>query len=276
MKKTLLIAAAALAASVISSQAQVYSQNIVGYINLTITNNSLYNAFTVQLNVGASNGLNEVFSTFSTNQSGDLVYVWNPATQSFFGNGYLFYWDTSVNPAGVPEWYDQSGQGSIITTYPKIPAGSGVFVQGSGVNPSDTLTIVGAVSIANGSSATNPFVGGSLYTLGGPQLPIASGLYNSGFNPPDGTLVYIWNTPTQSFKGNGYLYYSGISGGQANGGWYDQSGSGSIITGTGLLFTNGGFTFADLPVNVGDAIYIQSPDPSGVGSTNWVQTLNIP
>jgi hypothetical protein len=36
MKKTLLIAAAALAAGVISSQAQVYSLNVVGYVNTTI------------------------------------------------------------------------------------------------------------------------------------------------------------------------------------------------------------------------------------------------
>ncbi len=36
MKKTLLIAAAALAASLIPSQAQVYSQNIVGYVNTAI------------------------------------------------------------------------------------------------------------------------------------------------------------------------------------------------------------------------------------------------
>ena len=40
MKKTLLIAAAALAASVISSQAQVYSQNIVGYANVATPNAS--------------------------------------------------------------------------------------------------------------------------------------------------------------------------------------------------------------------------------------------
>ncbi len=34
MKKTLLIAAAALVAGVISSDAQVYSANIVGYVNV--------------------------------------------------------------------------------------------------------------------------------------------------------------------------------------------------------------------------------------------------
>ncbi|HUC86042.1 MAG TPA: hypothetical protein VL970_12670, partial [Candidatus Acidoferrales bacterium] len=41
MRKTLLIAAAALAVSVISSRAQVYSQNIVGYINVPETAGAL-------------------------------------------------------------------------------------------------------------------------------------------------------------------------------------------------------------------------------------------
>ena len=36
MKKTLLIAAAALVAGVISSEAQVYSANIVGYVNVVM------------------------------------------------------------------------------------------------------------------------------------------------------------------------------------------------------------------------------------------------
>ena len=40
--KTLLFAAAALAASITASQAQtVYSQNVVGYINITVTNGTL-------------------------------------------------------------------------------------------------------------------------------------------------------------------------------------------------------------------------------------------
>ncbi len=41
MKKTLLIAAAALVAGVISSEAQVYSANIVGYVNVVMPANSI-------------------------------------------------------------------------------------------------------------------------------------------------------------------------------------------------------------------------------------------
>ena len=54
--KTLLIAAAALAAAVTSSQAQstVYSQNIVGYINTSLAPG--YNLVANQLNVNNTNG----------------------------------------------------------------------------------------------------------------------------------------------------------------------------------------------------------------------------
>ena len=61
MRKTLLMAAAALAAGVISSQAGVYSANIVGYANVA-NNIAGKNYFmSVPFNVGVSNGANEVF-----------------------------------------------------------------------------------------------------------------------------------------------------------------------------------------------------------------------
>ena len=61
MRKTLLIAAAALASSVISSQAGVYSQNIVGYVNVPTINPAYDYALSVPFTIGASNGANEVF-----------------------------------------------------------------------------------------------------------------------------------------------------------------------------------------------------------------------
>ena len=60
MRKTLLIAAAALASSVISSQAGVYSQNIVGYANIVTPNGGTY-LVTVPFRSVLSNGANEVW-----------------------------------------------------------------------------------------------------------------------------------------------------------------------------------------------------------------------
>ena len=72
MKKTLLMAAAALAAGVISTQAQVYSQNVVGYYNLNLV--AGYNMVANQFTVGNSNGLNEIFPSIPDST---FVYQWN-------------------------------------------------------------------------------------------------------------------------------------------------------------------------------------------------------
>ncbi|MEI6195092.1 MAG: hypothetical protein WCS42_12265 [Verrucomicrobiota bacterium] len=267
--KTLLIAAAALAAGIISSQAQsVYSQNVVGYVNLTITNNALYTVTALQLQCGVSNGLNEVFSSFGPAQSGDTVFLWDSTGQQFAGGGYNFYWDPSLNGgAGGPSWYDQAGNGSLLTSYPKIKVGSSAFIQGSGiVNPSDTLTLVGQVSIASGTTNSLPFLGGGFYSLVGSQLPQAGGLVGLGLVPPDGTLAFIWNPVTQAFKGGGYAYYEQF-------GWYDQAGNGALVTGTGVTFTNSYGVWSDIPVKVGDGVFVQG-GVGGSGTTNWVQSFN--
>ena len=48
--KTLLSAVAVLAASLAISKAQVYSQNVVGYVNTTLTGNLKYSAIANPLN----------------------------------------------------------------------------------------------------------------------------------------------------------------------------------------------------------------------------------
>lgn len=262
--KTLLIAAAALAVGIGSSQAdQTYSANIVGYYNSTVTNNSKYTVVSVQMNCGGSNGLNEVFASFSTNQSGDIVFIWDPTLQQFKSGGYLFYWDPSLGA----QWYDQGGNGNLVTNFPVIAAGKSCFVLGSGVNPSDSVTVMGSVSIPNGGSNTIPFLGNSLYTLVSSQLPESGGLYNLGLNPPDGTIAFIWSQSAQTFRAGGYAFFSQY-------GWYDQGGNGNVITNTGVTFTNAYGVWSDVPVNVGDGVFILGGAP-GTGSTNWTQVLNV-
>ena len=55
------MAGAALVLSLATSQAQVYSANVVGYINQTLP--SAYSLITVPFTIGSSNGGNEVFGT---------------------------------------------------------------------------------------------------------------------------------------------------------------------------------------------------------------------
>ena len=127
--KTLLIAAAALAAGVISSQAQVYSQNIVGYANLACPTGGKNYLITCPFTVGVSNGINEVFG--STLPVGSSVLIWNGV------NNYItaLYDNTDPNGvgAGAPEWYQGDGATPYVDpgtsgNVPNISVGQGFFV----------------------------------------------------------------------------------------------------------------------------------------------------
>ena len=127
--KSLLIAAATLAVGAISSQAQVYSQNIVGYVNVSITNG--YNLIANQLDYDGTGTNNNVGTFFGTNLvAGTTVLAWNTGTAGF---------DTAswINSKGVLKW---TGNTNAINS--SLAVGRGVFVQ----SPSPiVLTEVGSV-----------------------------------------------------------------------------------------------------------------------------------
>ena len=80
--KTLLIAAAALAAGLVSSQAQVYSQNVVGYANVPAPVGNANYLLTVPFVIGQSNGANEIWPLMSDNVTptipdGSFISIWN-------------------------------------------------------------------------------------------------------------------------------------------------------------------------------------------------------
>ena len=233
MKKTLLIAAAALAASVISSQAQVYSQNIVGYVNKVFVG-SQYNALANPFNAGVTNGANEVFP--GGLPDGTQLFQWN-------GTGYdISGYDSSigVNPAN---WYD--GGFSVVAATPVIKPGQGFFL----LPPSNfTNTYVGTVAIATGATGTNSATANQ-YNMLGSLLPVAGSVSNAivNFFPPDGTQLFQWT-------GNGYLvsgYDASIGASAAN--WYD-----------------GGFSVvAPVPtITVGEGYFVLPPT-----TYKWVQGL---
>jgi len=178
--KTLLIAAAALAVGVISSQAQVYSQNIVGYANIKL--NTGYNIVVNQFNCGVSNGANEIFPSVA---DGTTFLQWN-------GTGYTYSIKDSSAPPAI--WY--MSDYSTPTNPPIISPGTAVFVQ---VGAVVTNTMVGTVVPNSGSTYTNSLVAG--YNLIGSAIPVGGSLTNSlfAFTPPDGTTMLQYN-------GAGYTY----------------------------------------------------------------------
>src|SRR6516162_592977 len=80
MKKTLLIAAAALAAGVISTQAQVYSQNIVGYCNVTLQGGGHYTLCASPFDDGKGNSGTNWLDPNGTIPNKAQILTWNGST----------------------------------------------------------------------------------------------------------------------------------------------------------------------------------------------------
>jgi hypothetical protein len=191
MKKTLLIAAAALAASVISSQAQVYSQNIVGYANVvapTAGNNYL---ISVPFKIGVSNGANEVFGSSLPDFS--QVLIWNPLTSIF-----TLYQSDSGSATG----WDNNNFDPVPA--PVLPVGQGFFfVPTAAVTNTFAGTI--AVNVGSTNQMTLPTAGNNY--LVGSVIPYAGSVTNGantggGINLnglADFTQVLIWSPITSSF-----------------------------------------------------------------------------
>jgi len=150
MKKTLLIAAAALVAGIVSTQAQVYSANVVGYVNVVIPGNGAYSLISNPLDDGNGNQSSNLFSAF--------------------GNGTSITTYTAGNfDAPIPF---QSG--AWVGSKP-LPPGIGFFIKnGKAGSPTITNTFVGTVVAPAGGSVTN--VLGLGYTLAGSITPYAGDL----------------------------------------------------------------------------------------------------
>jgi hypothetical protein len=219
MRKTLLIAASALAASVISSQAGVYSQNVVGYANSAATSSTTY-FIDIPFLEGVSNGANEIWplnepSGTPTLPDGSSLLIWN-------GSGYTGY----LSDSGSPSLWDDSG-GNPLTYSPILPVGQGMFLIPAG---NVTNTFAGTVAVNVGTSNSVTLISSVTYALGC-VVPYAGYVTNGNpvtgaggpnlWNPPgapngipDGSSLLEWN-------GTGYTGYLSDSGSAS---FWDDSG----------------------------------------------------
>jgi hypothetical protein len=186
MKKTLLIAAAALVAGVVSSNAQVYSANIVGYVNATCPSGAL-----VLLSNPLDDGTNQANDLLSSLPNKSTIQIWN-------GTSFSPLTKTSSGFAGNPS----------------LPVGAGFFVKSAS---NFTNTFVGNVVPApGGNSATNALPASALVLVGS-ALPVSGNFNDVGTNAfnlnatlPNKSTIQIWNgsgfsplTKTSSgFSGN--------------------------------------------------------------------------
>jgi hypothetical protein len=166
--KTLLIAAAALAATVISSEAQVYS-GVVGYVNVVLPAGQ----FALVANP-LDDGTNTTTSLGAALANKSAIEIWN-------GTGF-----TTANKAGGVWSPDLS-----------IPPGTGFFVLSK---TAITNTFVGAVDTAFGGSTTNPIPAG-VFVLAGSTIPFTGDLNDTNLNLGP-TLAN--KSAVETWNGNGF------------------------------------------------------------------------
>jgi hypothetical protein len=171
--KALLIAAAALAAGVMSSQAQVYSQNIVGYINVPLTPG--YNLIANQLDLDGTGTNNSIYTTVGTNLPANTqVLAWG-------GSGF-----TTVKLSGTGKW---SANNQVITN--AVNPGSGFFIN---VAVATNVTFVGNVI-----TGTNTYPIAAGYQIVAPSGPVAGTIDGTnGYHPTKNDQILVWS-------GSGYV-----------------------------------------------------------------------
>jgi hypothetical protein len=285
MKKTLLIAAATLAAGVIAAQADspVYSQNIVGYVNTVIPKNGVLTLVNNPLQVVSPAGVtNDAETSLTCLQGGEELYIWN-------GGGYYVY---AFAGAGVgtslgyaSDWYDVNGglAGAIPgTTFdsvnqvywthaPILKQGMGVYISNPNSTP-ETNTFVGSVVLST-TNAPITIPANGVLTLVSSALPIGGNIQGTNFNLPfiGGEEVYIWN-------GGGYYVYAFAGAGVGTGlgyasDFYDVNGGLSgAIPGTTFDSVNQVYWTQPLNVSVGQGYFISNPNST---PETWSQNLIV-
>lgn len=189
MSKTLLIAAAALAGSVISSQAQVYSQNIVGYINVPLVTG--YTPLANQLDLDGTGTNNTVATVFGTNLlAGTTVLAWETSIAGYTSANW-------ISSKGTLKWAgDTNGVSAALNE------GRGVFVQSPSAN---SLTLVGTV--LQGTNDIGLVAG---YNLVSSVAPISGGVSTTlGYAPSVGDAVLLWSTASQGYTSYNYISSKG-------------------------------------------------------------------
>jgi len=231
--KTLLIAAATLAAGIISTQAQsnVYSANIVGYVNTTLYGGNAFNLVTAPLG-----GTNVVEGIINNPNVGDIVYIWDPSGTNI---GYtLYYYYGSNFDGNGNSWGDANYNG---VPSPIVGPGQAFFYQNSGSTV--TNTFVGTVILTNSAVV----YGGNAFNFIASAPPVTDVGEGTNLALPlnVGDVIYTWTPSGTNIGYTLYYYYgsnfdgNGNSWGDAN---YNGVASPVLGVGQGFLYQNSGST----------------------------------
>jgi len=174
MRTRALLCAAALAAGAVSSMAQnVYSLNVVGYVNYAFSSGNY-----VLVNNPLDNTNNDLNTIIPTAPNGSTVQLWNAALQDF-------------DPL-IPAYSTFNNKWTPTTT---IKPGQGFFVVAAA---NFTNTFVGNV---RQGPVTNNLIGAGNYEAIGSTVPLAGGITNvlAQYPAVNGDTIQIWNVGLQDF-----------------------------------------------------------------------------
>ena len=166
--------AAVVAAGITSVSAQVFSVNVVGYVQTTVRGGNLYSLIANPLDAGTNSSIATLFTDLP---AGSTVYKWS-------GAGFAQFNKNPINgtfPANA----------STTTLVP----GEGVFVQSSSVS-NVTITFVGEVQ--QGILTNSMPVGFSIISS---RVPLAGSVSSLGYtNAVGGDTIYKWDATTQGYS----------------------------------------------------------------------------
>jgi hypothetical protein len=242
--KSVILGAALLAAGVTSSMAQsnVYSLNVVGYVNIPVvpgynliannldfdgtgTNNLMTNVMT------GLEGVNFSVSKFDTNTAAFDIWSWSKVSQT---------WSTTA--------------GTIPYTSATLNPGEAAFID---LTKTTNFTVVGQVLQGSWTNAYLP--GGNAYAMVAPVFPLSAPIDstgNGGLAVP-GTNNYsllLWDVPNQ-----GYDVWA----------WSKVSQTWSLSAGSTNGQTNVGGAGQGPVIGVGQGFFIQTK------LTDWTNTFTV-
>jgi hypothetical protein len=220
MRTKVLLCAATVAAGALTSMAQnVYSLNVVGYINLNLAPG--LSLVANQLDADGTLTNNYVTNIFgATLPAGSAIYAFNGSTYlsgKFLASG---------------KW---NGGASSLTPY--LAPGSGVFVQNAGAS-AVTVTLVGQVIQGTNTVAIAPNGG---LTVVSSIAPISGGFQSVlGYTPTVGDTVIPWVAGTTQNYGSAHKYLA--SGKWSGGGEYVPAVGEAVFLSTAPANNNTGWT----------------------------------
>jgi hypothetical protein len=245
-------AVALLVAGIVTTKAQVYSQNVVGYASIATPSSGVNYMISIPFAIGVSNGANEIWPLISPGvpsiPDSSQILIWDPVKVKF---------TTYLSDSQSPTLWDDNG-GNPLSFSPKLPVGQGFFLNPGSSNFTNTFAGTVAVNVGTSNKMTLansgvnylvgcvvPYAGfvtnGNPTTgAGGPNLSAAAGL-------PDSSQLLIWDPVKVKFT-------TYLSDAQSSSGWDD----------------NGGNPIAAPPsITVGQGFFL-SP-----GSANYVWTVGL-